>query len=226
MHAWLLVVRWPSSLRRSQMLHLANNATLSCMLLPPTRRLVEGIISGLQSDAAAAGGEDEEGGSSYLLDDAVPDAGGWASLDAPPAAAGVAGAGEGPRVSLQEHAAALVEELMLLGFRQQDAAAAVAAVAPPGGAGAAEGVSLSDALDWLCVRLPEERLPKNFAPGGCRLLKLRLGSRYLRASQLVIPQGWLAASWCGPASAAPTWRRHSTFALCLIFRLQEPLASR
>jgi hypothetical protein len=75
---------------------------------------------------------------------------------------------------------------MLLGFRQQDAAAAVAAVAPPGGAGTAEDVSLSDALDWLCVRLPEDRLPKNFAPGGCQLLGRRMTLK-----------GWLlaAARW-------------------------------
>ena len=61
---------------------------------------------------------------------------------------------------MQEEAAALTEELVLLGFQQADAAAAVSAVGSGGG-----GASLSEALDWLCVRLPEHRLPKNFAPG-------------------------------------------------------------
>lgn len=101
------------------------------------RRLVEGIISELQADAAADGGA--------ASDDAAADGEGWASLDAP----------------ADGGAAALVEELVLLGFQQADAAAAVAAA---GGGG--QGASLADALDWLCVRLPEERLPKNFAPGG------------------------------------------------------------
>ena len=110
---------------------------------------MEGIISELQSGQA---GED----GAPLLADAGAEAGagegGWASLDAPAASSQAAGA---------ESAAALAEELVLLGFQPADAAAAVAAVAS-----AAEAPSLGAALDWLCVRLPEDRLPKNFAPGG------------------------------------------------------------
>lgn len=123
---------------------------------PAPPRLVEGIISELQ----AGGGED---GAPLLADaDAGGGEGGWASLDAPAGAPG----GEAA-----EAAAALSEELVLLGFQQADASAAVAAVgaaaaATNGGGGGEEAPSLSAALDWLCVRLPEDRLPKNFAPGG------------------------------------------------------------
>lgn len=103
-------------------------------------RLVEGIISELQAEGGGlpADGSTSSGGE-----------GGWASLDAPAGASA-------------EAALALTEELVLLGFGQQDAAAAVAAVGSTSGG----APSLSDALDWLCVRLPEDRLPKNFAPGG------------------------------------------------------------
>ena len=99
--------------------------------------------------------------------------GGWASLDSPAiiGATAAAGSGEGA-TALQEHTAALVEELALLGFRRDDATAAVAASGSSSGSGGvpgaeAEGPSLSAALDWLCMRLPEGRLPKNFAPGAC-----------------------------------------------------------
>ncbi|PRW33164.1 P-loop containing nucleoside triphosphate hydrolase isoform A [Chlorella sorokiniana] len=109
------------------------------------RKLVEGIISELQAEAggSASGSLAAEGTSG-----GGDGADGWASLDAPAGASA-------------EAAAALTEELVLLGFGQQDAAAAVAAVGSTSGG----APSLSDALDWLCVRLPEDRLPKNFAPG-------------------------------------------------------------
>lgn len=117
----------------------------------PLGRLVEGIISGLQSEAAS---EAEAAGLTQL--DTEADGGTWTSLDAPQATATAAG-------GQQQLTAALVEELTLLGFLQNDAAAAVATLG--GGGGGVDGLCLSDALDWLCVRLPEERLPKNFAPG-------------------------------------------------------------
>ena len=130
---------------------------------------MEGIISDLQADpdgdsGLEGGGNEGEG------------EGGWASLDGPAVVGAVAaagGGGEGANAA-QEHAAALVEELALLGFRREDAAAAVAASSGSSGGGGggsfpgaeeAEGPSLSATLDWLCMRLPEERLPKNFAPG-------------------------------------------------------------
>lgn len=103
-------------------------------------RLVEGIISDLQSEATVV---TDNGGDVYAGE---AGADGWSSLDS----AGTAGTA-GP-----QQAAALSEELVLLGFQQQDAAAAVAATGSD---------SLSAALDWLCMRIPEERLPKNFAPG-------------------------------------------------------------
>lgn len=107
---------------------------------------MEGIISELQAEAGASGS-----GSGSLAPDGTSSGGGdgWSSLDAPAGASA-------------ESTAALTEELVLLGFGQQDAAAAVAAVGSTSGG----APSLSDALDWLCVRLPEDRLPKNFAPGG------------------------------------------------------------
>lgn len=60
-------------------------------------------------------------------------------------------------------AAALSRQLAQMGFGERDAAAAVRAV----GGGLAEGAdaALPSALDWLCLSLPEERLPKAFAPG-------------------------------------------------------------
>lgn len=55
----------------------------------------------------------------------------------------------------------LAAELAGLGFEERDAAAAAKAVGGGGGA----GVALPAALDWLCLSLPEDRLPRAFAPG-------------------------------------------------------------
>jgi len=60
----------------------------------------------------------------------------------------------------------LARELQQLGFAERDAAAAVRAVG-----GGREG--LPAALDWLCLSLPEDRLPRAFGPGGCRVCALR-----------------------------------------------------
>jgi uncharacterized UBP type Zn finger protein len=60
-------------------------------------------------------------------------------------------------------ARALARELVGLGFGERDAAAAVKAV---GGGGGGSGVDdVTAALDWLCLSLPEDRLPRAFAPG-------------------------------------------------------------
>jgi hypothetical protein len=135
---------------------------------------VEGIISELQADGGCGsdGGADESG---------VGEAGGWACLDA-------LTSGADQQQQQQQQQQALAEELALLGFAQSDADAAAAAVAG-GGGGAA---SLSAALDWLCMRLPEERLPKNFAPGE------------------PVPAGE------GPWAAGPCWHR---LAACSLHRM-------
>lgn len=53
--------------------------------------------------------------------------------------------------------AAVVGRLQKLGFREEDALRAVQS----GGA-----ACLPDAVDWLCVHLPEEHLPARYAAGG------------------------------------------------------------
>eukprot|EP00887_Chlorella_sp_A99_P002300 scaffold10.g2300.t1 len=58
-------------------------------------------------------------------------------------------------------AAAVLDELVVLGFQASDAEAAVAAAVRSGGGGGGLGAC----LDWLCLNLPEEQLPANFAPG-------------------------------------------------------------
>lgn len=62
----------------------------------------------------------------------------------------------GTHVSTEEAEAGLRKQ----GFGASDIEAALSVAAPGGG-----GVSLSHALDWLCINLPESRLPRAFAAG-------------------------------------------------------------
>ena len=61
--------------------------------------------------------------------------------------------------------AQLLQQLQQLGFRSQDATAALRAAGPEIGAAAAAGGALQQLLDWLCLHLPDDRLPPGFAPG-------------------------------------------------------------
>ena len=54
----------------------------------------------------------------------------------------------------------MLDDLVVLGFYPEDAEAAVQAVG-----GGSASASLTACLDWLCLNLPEDRLPSNFAPG-------------------------------------------------------------
>lgn len=101
------------------------------------RRMVEGIIAELRGEGAGQdGGAGVEGWESFGRPDAT--SAGPATLEAAPA---------------------LVDDLIVLGFGREDAARAVQLV------GGTQGAELSAALDWLCLNVPEDRLPSNFAPG-------------------------------------------------------------
>ena len=106
------------------------------------RKLVEDIIA----EARGGNGNDSYGNNNISSDD------GWESFGRPDAAATGARTVEVP--------SALADDLMVLGFTSEDAARAVAAVTATSG-----GAELSNALDWLCLNVSEERLPSNFAPG-------------------------------------------------------------
>lgn len=80
------------------------------------------------------------------------------ALEEPGTGAGSSGPG-GEEAQESESAAALLDELALLGFSQGHARRAIMACR---GSGA---VSLPAALDWLCLNMPEDELPSNFAPG-------------------------------------------------------------
>jgi hypothetical protein len=93
------------------------------------------------------------------------------------------GEGEGePDPAAAAEAAALARELRGLGFEEGDAAAAVRAV---GGGGA----GLAAALDWLCLSLPEERLPRAFGPGGRRPWGVGVGWGGVRGPWLSVRAG-------------------------------------
>jgi len=64
------------------------------------------------------------------------------------------GDGFGPSSRSPDEIAELAAELEALGFRREDASIA-----------AARSAGLSSALDWLCLNLPEDRLPSEFAAG-------------------------------------------------------------
>jgi ATP-dependent RNA helicase DHX57 len=59
-------------------------------------------------------------------------------------------------LDVEEYRRALIDELVVLGFNEQDATDAVENN---------NCTSLSSALDLLCLSIPEERLPSEFAPG-------------------------------------------------------------
>ena len=103
---------------------------------------MEGIIADIRG--AGAWGDDEGAG-----DDADDVASDWA----------LGGGGDAGDDGDAPPSAALADELQLLGFEAREASAAVAATRDAG---------LSAALDWLCLNLPEARLPANFAPGDPR----------------------------------------------------------
>ncbi|KAL4527192.1 hypothetical protein Ndes2526B_g09099 [Nannochloris sp. 'desiccata'] len=63
-----------------------------------------------------------------------------------------------------EPPSALVDDLVVLGFSTEDAAQGVAALSSLSNT-TTHGAELSAVLDWLCLNIPESRLPANFAPG-------------------------------------------------------------
>ena len=67
---------------------------------------------------------------------------------------GGGGDGVGPSSRSPDEIAELAAELEALGFGREDASTA-----------AAKRAGLSSALDWLCLNLPEDRLPSEFAAG-------------------------------------------------------------
>lgn len=74
--------------------------------------------------------------------------GGWSTVD------------QEERTTAANKADLLAQELIELRFDARDAQAAVHALVSSN-----VGLGLSEALDWLCLHVPEDRLPKNFAPG-------------------------------------------------------------
>jgi hypothetical protein len=94
---------------------------------------------------------------------------------------------EGDAEELAEAASQFIDGLIRAGFSATDAAAAVRAVGPAAGIAAATAATAASAaaaaggrrvtrlyrsheglqpfLDWLCIRLPVERLPSRYRPG-------------------------------------------------------------
>lgn len=106
-----------------------------------------------EGGGGASGSDREAGGSSqggWWEDGSEPEPGG--GRDAPD---GYTEGPEGP--GGPDPAAALLDELLLLGFAEGHARRALAACG--------RGAGLVSALDWLCINVPEEELPVNFAPG-------------------------------------------------------------
>jgi ATP-dependent RNA helicase DHX57 len=120
---------------------LRRPAPKAVVMADGARRLVEDVLSAARAEA----GEGEDfGAGGYGFGEA--DAEGWEALEP-----------EGGGGAAAESAEALVQELAELGFAEAAARRAAAAL---GGR-----ATLADALDWLCLRLPEAELPANFAPG-------------------------------------------------------------
>jgi len=116
------------------------------------RKLVEDILSELRS-----GGDDD------MMDSNTDD--GWESFGRQDASVATLHTVEPP--------SALVDDLVVLGFSTEDAAQGVAAVGllcsnnsnHSNNTTTNGGAELSVVLDWLCLNIPESRLPTNFAPG-------------------------------------------------------------
>jgi hypothetical protein len=101
------------------------------------------------------------------------------------------GEGQGDAEELAEAASAFKDGLIQGGFSATDAAAAVTAVGAAAGIAAAAAATAASAaavvggrrvtrvyrshqglqpyLDWLCIRLPVERLPSRYRPGASRV---------------------------------------------------------
>jgi len=116
------------------------------------RKLVENILSEIRSGDGAEIGEDGMVSNFSKNDDT------WESFGRPEASAASLHTVEPP--------SALIDDLVVLGFRTEDAAQGVAAVGSLSSNTTTNGgAELSAVLDWLCLNIPEDRLPTNFAPG-------------------------------------------------------------
>ena len=124
-------------------------AAATVVMSEEQRRRIEALLRGL--DGAIGAGLDDDGGSGDDDDEDYGDDGSDSDEE------------EELDPACRASADALTRQLQQLGFGERDAAAAVRAL----GDGVAAGVdtALPSALDWLCLSLPEERLPKAFAPG-------------------------------------------------------------
>jgi ATP-dependent RNA helicase DHX57 len=120
---------------------LRRPAPKAVVMADGARRLVEDVLSAARAEAGE--GEDFGAGGGGFGE---ADAEGWEALEP-----------EGGGGAAAESAEALVQELAALGFAEAAARRSAAAL---GGR-----ATLADALDWLCLRLPEAELPTNFAPG-------------------------------------------------------------
>jgi ATP-dependent RNA helicase DHX57 len=119
------------------------------------RKLVEDILSEVRGGGGGGGGVNGNGESNSTIED------GWESFGRPDASATTLHTAEPP--------SALLDDLIVLGFSAEDAAQGVAAVlSSPISAistNSTGGADLSAVLDWICLNIPESRLPTNFAPG-------------------------------------------------------------
>ncbi|KAA0176650.1 hypothetical protein FNF27_01931 [Cafeteria roenbergensis] len=116
---------------------------------------------------------------------------------------------DGGGVELDEdtaaEAAAAVEALGFSAERVGEALADVVASPPPAlDAGSAEAIAAC-LVDWLCIRLPEEELPKAFDPRGRNLEVVRPGDGAGAAG--ASPQGWLALAGFHSADAMAALHR-------------------
>ena len=74
-------------------------------------------------------------------------------------------------------------DLQKLGFGAGDASRALAATQNGGSGGSGKQQRQAEAVDWLCVHLPEEALPARYAAGGCQTYALECASR----EQSIVP---------------------------------------
>lgn len=141
------------------------------------RRRIEALIRGLDGTIGAGlSGDDDEGDDGYD-DDEDED---WSGEE------------EDEDEGAAEAARRLARELQGLGFGERDAAAAVRAVGVGGGTAAA--------LDWLILSLPEERLPRAYAPGeGARGLAGDAAGWFLWGLAVVVQEGWPDMATCASA---------------------------
>jgi len=161
-----------------------SRAPVAVIMSDKQREAVEGLVQELAeaadllgpTAAAATAGSNDWGGVSETAGDTTT------------AAAVAAGDQQDMDEDLAEAASGFIEGLVRTGFSAADAAAAVKAVGPAAGVAAATAATAASAaaaaggrrvtrvwrsheglqpyLDWLCIRLPVQRLPSRYRPGG------------------------------------------------------------